>query len=153
MRRTLVVTIDGSDKLNLCATGCATTFLTDHGVVRLGSSHTRVVDGLNGRKHTLKWRKSSSSQFCDLCGDEWKLRTDARKVAGEDTSAEYAEYELTSVEAVAAHNAAKTHCRAGHPLEGDNLVPSRLARGKRSCLTCDRDNARVRRQRSKDATR
>lgn len=39
-----------------------------------------------------------------------------------------------------AANARKTHCPRGHPLSGDNLVPSRLAKGERKCRTCE--NAR-----------
>lgn len=34
----------------------------------------------------------------------------------------------------AAKNARKTHCKNGHPFEGDNLYVS--PRGKRTCLTC-----------------
>lgn len=33
-------------------------------------------------------------------------------------------------------NARKTHCPAGHPLEGDNLLQTRLRRGQRVCRTC-----------------
>ena len=33
----------------------------------------------------------------------------------------------------------KTHCPAGHPLTGDNLIPSQLKRGWRQCLECDRE--------------
>lgn len=33
---------------------------------------------------------------------------------------------------------ARTHCPSGHPLEGDNLLPSQLARGWRACATCNR---------------
>jgi hypothetical protein len=36
----------------------------------------------------------------------------------------------------AALNAAKTHCRFGHPLSGDNLVRSQLRHGRRLCRTC-----------------
>lgn len=38
--------------------------------------------------------------------------------------------------------AAKTHCPKGHPLAGDNLVPSQLKLGQRSCLTCCRERDR-----------
>lgn len=44
---------------------------------------------------------------------------------------------------VFAKGAAKTHCPKGHPLAGDNLVPSKLKLGWRSCLTCKRENARM----------
>ena len=44
---------------------------------------------------------------------------------------------------------AKTRCKRGHRLAGPNLMPSALARGKRSCLACNRGNvlyrSRVRR--------
>lgn len=43
----------------------------------------------------------------------------------------------------AARAAAKTHCPKGHPLAGDNLVPSDLKRGCRACLTCHRERDRV----------
>jgi len=33
-------------------------------------------------------------------------------------------------------NSQKTHCPNGHPLEGDNLLPSYLKRGQRVCRTC-----------------
>jgi len=38
-----------------------------------------------------------------------------------------------------AFNAAKTHCKNGHPLEDGNLVPSKLKVGERACLICFRD--------------
>ena len=41
-------------------------------------------------------------------------------------------------ESLSAQNARKTHCRNGHPLIGDNLVPYSLSRGQRRCLTCER---------------
>lgn len=44
---------------------------------------------------------------------------------------------------LAASHAARTHCPLGHALEGENLVPSALRRGKRECLTCDRAQARA----------
>jgi len=34
------------------------------------------------------------------------------------------------------HNGARTHCPRGHELDGDNLVPSHVARGWRMCRTC-----------------
>jgi hypothetical protein len=40
--------------------------------------------------------------------------------------------------ALAAINAAKTHCKRGHELAPDNLVGWDLARGKRRCATCVR---------------
>lgn len=46
---------------------------------------------------------------------------------------------------VTRRNAAKTHCPRDHELTGDNLMPSRLARGERECLTCSRDKVRERR--------
>lgn len=36
----------------------------------------------------------------------------------------------------AAQCARRTHCPEGHPLEGENLVPSLLAKGTRLCLIC-----------------
>lgn len=39
-------------------------------------------------------------------------------------------------------NTGKTECVAGHPLEGDNLVPSALADGRRACRECSRQRAR-----------
>lgn len=42
----------------------------------------------------------------------------------------------------AAANAAKTHCKRGHPLSGDNL---RIRpNGNRACKACNRDDARAR---------
>lgn len=43
---------------------------------------------------------------------------------------------------VAAANSAKTHCRKGHRLAGDNLIACLARRGKRLCRTCN--NARQR---------
>lgn len=43
----------------------------------------------------------------------------------------------------------KTHCPKGHPLSGDNLVPSQLARGSRSCKTCANEHARAQTRRKK----
>lgn len=43
---------------------------------------------------------------------------------------------------IAAKHAARTHCPKGHPLDGDNLVPSQLKLGQRSCLTCQRERQR-----------
>lgn len=36
----------------------------------------------------------------------------------------------------------RTHCKAGHPLAGDNLVPSRLKVGVRQCRECVRAAAK-----------
>lgn len=44
---------------------------------------------------------------------------------------------------LASENAGKTHCPRGHPLVGDNLRPSELARGRRVCLTCNRERRRA----------
>jgi hypothetical protein len=38
----------------------------------------------------------------------------------------------------AADHASRSHCPKGHPLAGDNLVPSNLVRGRRKCATCQR---------------
>jgi hypothetical protein len=43
------------------------------------------------------------------------------------------------------HAALKTHCKAGHLLAGDNLIPANLKQGFRACLACHR--ARTRKQR------
>jgi hypothetical protein len=43
------------------------------------------------------------------------------------------------------HNSGKTHCKRGHPLSGDNLVPHRW----RSCRTCRNALKRQRDQRRK----
>jgi hypothetical protein len=40
-------------------------------------------------------------------------------------------------------NAAKTHCPEGHALVGDNLVPSSLKRGQRSCRECHNSRQRA----------
>lgn len=45
-------------------------------------------------------------------------------------------------EAVAALNAAKTHCPQGHPYSGDNLV---VKRGRRECRECRREYQQKRR--------
>lgn len=37
------------------------------------------------------------------------------------------------------HAANKTHCLRNHPLMEPNLVPSRLKRGQRCCLACQRE--------------
>jgi HNH endonuclease len=42
-------------------------------------------------------------------------------------------------ETITGRNARKTHCPAGHPLEGENLY---LYRGKRSCKECRREHVR-----------
>lgn len=39
----------------------------------------------------------------------------------------------------------RSHCKRGHPLAGDNLDPRRLAKGSRTCLSCDRARGYVRR--------
>lgn len=39
-------------------------------------------------------------------------------------------------------NSRKTHCPRGHPLVGDNLVPSQLRAGKRTCAICSRETIR-----------
>ena len=46
---------------------------------------------------------------------------------------------------VGAVNAKRTHCSAGHPLAGDNLVPSMLKRGRRYCRICWNARCRARR--------
>lgn len=45
------------------------------------------------------------------------------------------------------HNAVKTQCKYGHPLEGDNLSIDTL--GKRVCKTCQRNRMRRHRARKK----
>lgn len=47
-------------------------------------------------------------------------------------------------ETINADHASRTHCPAGHPLEGDNLSSWQLERGRRMCLTCNREHARAR---------
>lgn len=47
-------------------------------------------------------------------------------------------------------NLRKTHCPRNHPLSGDNLIPSQLALGRRSCR-CARDISRAHRARQKAA--
>jgi len=47
-------------------------------------------------------------------------------------------------------HATKTHCPQGHELAGDNLVPSQLKRGRRTCLTCARETALARRARERE---
>jgi HNH endonuclease len=42
-------------------------------------------------------------------------------------------------------NAAKTHCKYGHPLSGDNLIVRKS--GHRQCKTCNREKVREWRQR------
>lgn len=43
------------------------------------------------------------------------------------------------------HNALKTHCPNGHPLEGDNLRISQTKTGERRvCKTCVREKAKER---------
>jgi len=41
----------------------------------------------------------------------------------------------------AAINAAKSHCKRGHLLAGDNLVQASLKRGQRVCRTCQHATA------------
>ncbi len=43
----------------------------------------------------------------------------------------------------AAKNAAKTYCSNGHELSGDNITPSHIERGWRTCLICSRARNRV----------
>lgn len=43
---------------------------------------------------------------------------------------------------VSQFNAQKTHCKRGHPLSGDNLVPRFAKQGVRQCLTCFRERGR-----------
>jgi HNH endonuclease len=50
-------------------------------------------------------------------------------------------------------NARKTVCPKGHDLVEGNLIPSQLKLGRRSCLTCDRENARTRRANNLKAIR
>ena len=46
---------------------------------------------------------------------------------------------------LAAAQAQQTHCKNGHPLEGDNLLPADLLlRGKRQCRACGKERARRR---------
>ena len=44
-------------------------------------------------------------------------------------------------------NAAKTHCKVGHPLSGDNLRTR--PDGRRECITCRRQYYRTRRQQAR----
>jgi len=47
-----------------------------------------------------------------------------------------------------AANAAKSHCINGHPLNGDNLIPTR--ENERRCRQCDRDRQRAWREANRD---
>lgn len=49
-------------------------------------------------------------------------------------------------------NSRKTHCLRGHELTSPNLSPSWLARGKRRCLSCQRDYDAQRRRTSQRAS-
>ncbi len=51
---------------------------------------------------------------------------------------------------VTRRNAAKTHCPRRHALVEGNLVPARLVRGQRECLTCSREKRREWKKGSKD---
>lgn len=46
--------------------------------------------------------------------------------------------------------ASKTHCKRGHPLEGDNLTPTGKRIGQRRCRTCERKSQRARRLTNRD---
>jgi hypothetical protein len=50
---------------------------------------------------------------------------------------------------IVAANAAKTHCPKGHPLSGENLDKTQLARGIRSCRICKKEHEHARYQRIK----
>lgn len=43
-------------------------------------------------------------------------------------------------------NTEATHCPQGHPLEGDNLMASRIAMGHRVCVACNRNRAKEQRE-------
>jgi len=45
-------------------------------------------------------------------------------------------------ETTTARNAAKTHCKRGHPLISGNIFESELRKGWRICVTCNRERAR-----------
>lgn len=50
---------------------------------------------------------------------------------------------LSSINTLVSQQVLRTHCPAGHALVGDNLVPSKLRRGIRGCLECDRQRSQV----------
>jgi len=58
--------------------------------------------------------------------------------------ATHAENVRYAIERDRTHKGARTHCPRGHELNGDNLAPSQLARGRRKCRACDRDRAALR---------
>ena len=45
---------------------------------------------------------------------------------------------------LAAAQIQQTHCKNGHLLEGDNLLPADLLRGKRQCRECNKERGRRR---------
>src|SRR5690606_21756109 len=47
-----------------------------------------------------------------------------------------AEHSAVTPGSVGHTNGHKTHCKYGHELSGDNLLPSALRRGHRQCRTC-----------------
>lgn len=47
----------------------------------------------------------------------------------------------------------RTHCKRGHPLTTDNLVPSRLKKGVRQCRTCVHLSARTSYMKNKEKKR
>ena len=51
------------------------------------------------------------------------------------------------------NNRSKTHCPQGHPLAGDNLLPSKLKIGKRECRLCHNQRSRIYKQRRREAQR
>jgi hypothetical protein len=54
---------------------------------------------------------------------------------------------------VAAQNARKTHCKKGHALTEDNLVPFALALGQRVCRICYNEQHAARKRRDKARSR
>jgi len=56
-----------------------------------------------------------------------------------------AKYGREGMDAMADRRRAQTHCKRGHPLEGDNLIASAVGRG---CKACARITAKARRMRT-----
>lgn len=90
-RPTVSVTVDGTDRLTLCADPCAVEYLMSCGVA--GRTAGRAKAGADvrvawsGLKHRLDWRRrTSNGGFCDQCGDAWRVTVTPRMAAARAAS-------------------------------------------------------------------
>lgn len=90
--------------------------------------------------HRLAWEQAygpipDGSEIHHLCGN--RLCSNVQHLEA-----------LSKSDHLKRHRKIRTHCKNGHELSPDNLIPNKAKLGLRACIVCSREQARKRRIRS-----